>query len=167
MNALMVASSGIQPDVLLINGDLPEVSDPKTWATFRLLIGLPLRITAISEGEDRKKVEQLLAPGVTCLHPPTSDPEVLCRLVRNATAGGVDIHPQFAERFRLDLAGLKSPTTLRVGELWIDLERREVRLRGQSLRLTSLEFSVPAYLARNMGRAVSSAELLEAVGTHP
>jgi DNA-binding response OmpR family regulator len=45
----------------------------------------------------------------------------------------------------------------------IDLESRQVRRAGQEVRLTRLEFELLAYLDRHPGRAISRAELLNAV----
>ncbi|MEW6567986.1 MAG: winged helix-turn-helix domain-containing protein [Chloroflexota bacterium] len=157
------ASAGIHPDVLLFNGDLAEVSDAKTWAMIRGLIPLPLRLVAITEGADPRKLELLLAAGVTCLQPPIFDPDVLRRLVRNPARGTVDHHPRLAERIREYLAGVETPTKLRFSGLWIDLDRGRVSRRGQRVALSPLEFRVLAYLARNRGRVVSTAELLESV----
>jgi DNA-binding response OmpR family regulator len=50
-----------------------------------------------------------------------------------------------------------------VGALLIDLRARRVRRRGEDLHLTSLEFDLLAYLARNAGRVVGYDELLERV----
>lgn len=161
------ACAGAQADVLLINGDLPEAGNLKTWAIVRGLMGLPFRLAAISGGEDPRRLEVLMAAGLAALHPPTLDPEVLRRLVRNAASRTVDFHPRLADRIRQYLAGVETATKLRIGGLWIDLDQGQVSLLGKDLELTPLELSLLAYLARNRGRAVSARELLEGVWHTP
>jgi two-component system KDP operon response regulator KdpE len=49
------------------------------------------------------------------------------------------------------------------GELFIDLARRTVALRGEQIKLTRIEFDILALLAKNAGRVVTSSMLLEQV----
>ena len=50
-----------------------------------------------------------------------------------------------------------------VGDLVIDSDRRQVRRGKREIPLTATEFAFLAHLARNAGRAVSRAELIEQV----
>jgi DNA-binding response OmpR family regulator len=52
---------------------------------------------------------------------------------------------------------------VRFGGLEIDPAARRVRLRGEELALTQLEFSLLAFLARHAGRAFTREELIEHV----
>ncbi|MFS2292607.1 MAG: response regulator transcription factor [Actinomadura sp.] len=54
-----------------------------------------------------------------------------------------------------------------VGELKIDLDRRQAKLGGTVLQLARLEFDMLAFLARNAGRVVSRRELLTQVWRQP
>jgi two-component system KDP operon response regulator KdpE len=49
------------------------------------------------------------------------------------------------------------------GRLLIDLERRQVQLRGESVQLTPTEFRLLSTLLRNVGRVVSHEELIREV----
>jgi DNA-binding response OmpR family regulator len=49
------------------------------------------------------------------------------------------------------------------GELYIDFDKRHVRVRGDSVRLTYVEFEILAALARSPGRVFSRSMLLERV----
>jgi len=49
------------------------------------------------------------------------------------------------------------------GELYIDFDKRHVRVRGDSVRLTYVEFEILAALARAPGRVFSRTQLLERV----
>jgi DNA-binding response OmpR family regulator len=50
-----------------------------------------------------------------------------------------------------------------VGELQVDLRRREVRQRGDAVSLTTREFDLIAFLANNLGLALSRQQLLDGV----
>jgi DNA-binding response OmpR family regulator len=55
------------------------------------------------------------------------------------------------------------PTTLTVGELSLNLVRREVTRAGQKIELQTREFSLLEYLMRQTGKYVSKAQILEHV----
>lgn len=49
------------------------------------------------------------------------------------------------------------------GNLWIDFDAREVRLGGEVVKLSPIEYSLLSHLARNAGRVVAHSALLEKV----
>jgi DNA-binding response OmpR family regulator len=53
--------------------------------------------------------------------------------------------------------------SLRNGEIEIQAARREVKVRGQPVELTALEFDLLLYFAQHPGRVFSRAQLLDAV----
>jgi len=55
------------------------------------------------------------------------------------------------------------PTVLEVGELRVDPARREVRVAGERVGLTSREFALLEYLARHPDRVLTKTELLDHV----
>ena len=57
----------------------------------------------------------------------------------------------------------KEPLRLRVGDLQLDIVRREAYRNNQPLRLTPQEFVLLEYLCRNAGRVVTRAMILEHV----
>lgn len=62
-------------------------------------------------------------------------------------------------RFQLQTAA----TTVRSGDIELNLINREVRQAGVPVRLSSTEFELLAYLVHNRGRVLSRVELLRAV----
>src|SRR5215469_16930053 len=92
--------------------------------------------------------------------------------VRGLRAGGDDyLVKPFAFRemlARVDALARRSGTTvketiLRIGDLEIDLLARVVRRGGQKIELLPREFKLLEYLARNVGKVVSRAMLLQHV----
>ncbi len=58
-----------------------------------------------------------------------------------------------------------NPTSknLRLGQIEIDFERRQVLVKGEVAELTNREFAIVEYLAQNLGRAISRESLFEAL----
>jgi len=54
-------------------------------------------------------------------------------------------------------------STIRVGEIEIDLAQREVRIAGEIKRLTRTEFDIVAFLAQNAGAVVDSSVIINKV----
>lgn len=59
------------------------------------------------------------------------------------------------------------PETLRVGDLTVDTARRTASRGEREIALTAKEYALLVYLARNAGRVVSRAELLQNVWDDP
>ncbi len=71
---------------------------------------------------------------------------------------------QLAARVRAVLrraAGAPDPPVLAVGELEVDLDRHEVRMRGTPVECTAKEFAILATLAAHPGRVFTRSRLLE------
>lgn len=58
---------------------------------------------------------------------------------------------------------LTERNVLRIGDLEVDLDRRELRREGQPVALTPTEFRLMEVLARNAGKAVAETELVREV----
>jgi DNA-binding response OmpR family regulator len=57
----------------------------------------------------------------------------------------------------------RQPEVISAGQVEVDLGRRETRVDGQVVPLTNREFDLLAYLARNLGLALSRRQLLDGV----
>jgi len=107
--------------------------------------GLPVIIlTALREVDQR--VSGLDAGAVDYLVKPFSLEELAARI-----------------RAQLRVADQSPTTTMRAGELEVDLLERAVRCAGEPLRLTTTEFELLVYLMRNQGRVLSREQILRAV----
>lgn len=78
---------------------------------------------------------------------------------------GTAFHPDVVEAALAHYTsmGAGDGTGLQLADLTIDTRRRVAHVRGQTLRLTRLEFDLLAALAEDPGRAFTRDELLEAV----
>ncbi|MBV9473484.1 MAG: response regulator transcription factor, partial [Solirubrobacterales bacterium] len=101
-------------------------------------------LTARTEVEDR--VTGLDAGAVDYLTKPFSLRELAARI-----------------RAQLRVAAQAASTTVRAGELELDLLTREVHRAGKPVRLSTTEFELLAYLMRNPGQVLSREQILRAV----
>jgi two-component system, OmpR family, response regulator len=60
-------------------------------------------------------------------------------------------------------SGVVDPTSLRVGDLFLDMLTREVRRKGEKIELPQLDFALLEYLMRNAGKVVSKTMIMEHV----
>ncbi len=56
--------------------------------------------------------------------------------------------------------GMLAPSTLQVGELFVDFARHEVRVGDRDVKLTPTEFRLLALLARNAGKVLTHRQIL-------
>ncbi len=101
-------------------------------------------LTALSEVEDR--VTGLDAGAVDYLSKPFSLTELAARV-----------------RAQLRVAAQTPQTTLRAGDVEVDLLTREVRRAGELVRLSTTEFELLVHLIRNRGHVLSREQILRAV----
>jgi DNA-binding response OmpR family regulator len=133
-------------DLVVLDMMLPERNGLEVLAELReLRPELPvIALTARGEIEDR--VAGLDAGAVDYLTKPFSLSELAARI-----------------RAQLRVAAQAPTTTLRSGDLEINLLTREVRRGGKRVRLSTTEFELLVYLLRNRGRVLSRELILRAV----
>ena len=107
--------------------------------------GLPV-IVLTARGEVEDRVSGLDAGAVDYLVKPFSVAELAARI-----------------RAQLRVARQSVATTLRNGELELDLLSREVRRAGVRVHLSSTEFELLAYLVHNAGQVLGRDQILRAV----
>ncbi len=134
------------PDLVLLDLMLPRVDGYEVFRRIRERASTPV-IMLTARGEETDRIVGLDLGADDYVTKPFSPREVVARvravLRRSATA---------------DDGG-----PLRRGDLEIDAERREVRLRGALVKLTRKEFDLLYHLASRPGVALSRTQLLEDV----
>jgi two-component system OmpR family response regulator len=145
-DGLFIAGSG-DYDVLVIDRMLPAMDGLAVVRTLRAAgVKAPvLFLTALSGVGDR--VQGLEAGGDDYLVKPFAFAELLARL--NALAR----RPPLSE----------TPTVLRIGDLELDLLKRQVTRGGEPIALQSREFLLLEFLIRHAGQVVTRTMLLEGV----
>jgi len=137
-----------RPDLIILDVMMPGMDGWEVCARIREMSDAPIvMLTAKTDEADKLRGFRL---GVDdYVTKPFSNAELAARvsaiLVRTTAQRAEDV------------------MTFRVGDLEVDMRRREARLHAKQLSLTPTEFRVLAALARRSGEAVSQQELIEEV----
>lgn len=133
-------------DLVVLDMMLPGRSGRDVLAMLRdAKPALPVIVlTALGEVEDR--VAGLDAGAVDYLTKPFSLSELAARI-----------------RAQLRVASQAPPTSVRAGDIEVNLLTREVRRAGRPIRLSTTEFELLVYLVRNRGAVLSREQILAAV----
>jgi two-component system KDP operon response regulator KdpE len=127
-------------DLVLPDGDGVEVAtDIRRWSQVPIVV-----LSAV--GDERQKVRALDAGADDYVTKPFGSEELIARL-------------RAVLRRRSD----DGDSSVRVGELEIDLADRAVRRGGEQVHLTPIEFDLLSQLARHPGRLVTHRQLLQEV----
>lgn len=138
------------PDVVVLDLGLPDLDGRHVLRMIRSVSDLPV-IVATARDDERELVATLRDGADDYVVKPYSAAQLEARIRAVwRRAGGDD-----------------APTVLRVGGLEVDVRGRVVRLDGDALELSRLEFDLLAHLAERPGEVVSRRELLAEVWRQP
>jgi two-component system KDP operon response regulator KdpE len=137
-----------QPAVIVLDLGLPDIDGIEICRKIRTLSEVPI-IVLTADSSDKRKVLALDNGADDYVTKPFSMPELLAR-VRVALRHRKAFH-------RVDA------TVLEVGDLRIDVSRREVNVAGRPVDLTPMEFDFLTLLARYPGRVLTHGAILDAV----
>jgi two-component system, OmpR family, alkaline phosphatase synthesis response regulator PhoP len=146
-NAALALARREQPDLVVLDLNLPGIDGLEVCRTLRRLSDVPIvMLTARAEETDRLIGLELGADDY--ITKPFSPRELVARVraVLRRARGEV-----------------RQPQVLHAGPLEIDLEGHSVRRDGEPLPLTRSEFSLLAVLAQNPGAVFSREQLLERI----
>jgi len=134
-----------QPDIVVLDLGLPDIDGLEVIRRLREWSSIPI-IVISARGLERDKVTALDAGADDYLTKPFGVEELLARLrvaLRHRQAGRSG-----------------APTVFVGGGLQVDLAGHLVRLDGQEVRLTPIEFKLLAVLVRHAGKVVTHRQLL-------
>jgi len=141
-----LASAGLQPpDALILDLVLPDGTGTEVTRELRKWSSAPV-IVLSAVGEEREKVAALDAGADDYVTKPIGIDELLARLravLRRVVPSGEPV--------------------VRVGDLEIDLEKRELRASGKPVHLTPHQFELLRVFARNVGKLLTHRMLLQEV----
>jgi two-component system KDP operon response regulator KdpE len=141
----LAAAAMRPPDAVILDLVLPDGSGTDVARELRTWSSAPV-IVLSAVGDESEKVSALDAGADDYVTKPVGLDELLARL-----------------RAQLRRAGPAGEPVLRVGDLVVDLERREVRVAGAPVHLTPHEFDLLRYLARNEGKLLTHRMILQEV----
>jgi two-component system KDP operon response regulator KdpE len=141
------ATSG--PDLIILDLGLPDIDGVQVARRVREWSSIPI-IVVSARGKEQEKVIALDSGADDYLTKPFGVGELLARvrvaLRRRAAADNETGDPEF-----------------HVGDLHVDLSRREVKVKGQAVHLTPNEFKLLALLVKNAGKVMTHQQLLKEV----
>jgi two-component system KDP operon response regulator KdpE len=146
--ALRLASE-IEPDLVLLDLGLPDIAGVEVCRHLRRWTSNPIIVVTVDDGENRK-IDLLDAGADDYVTKPFSMPELMARV-------------RVALRHRQVLAAVQDPARIEIGDLVVDERAHEVTVGGTPVELTRKEFALLSLLARNAGRVLAHATLLEDV----
>ncbi len=144
----LIEAATRQPDVVVIDLGLPDMDGIDVIRRLREWTNVPV-IVLSARGQERDKVAALDAGADDYVSKPFGAGELLARIrvaLRHAAsaAGGDD-------------------ATFAVGDLQVDLARRQVFVAGKEVRLTPIEYKLLTTLVRHAGKVLTHRQLLKEV----
>lgn len=139
-----------EPDVLLVDGGLPNIEDTTLLTRLRHCTSAPILILARSS--DPRECARLLDAGAMDYIPRPFNIEELMARIRVALRAA---QPREGSQAR--------PGVIQVGRLEIDPAHQQVRENGRPIALSRTEYRLLRALAQHPGMVVSHGQLLERV----
>lgn len=144
-----------RPDLVILDIGLPEMDGWAVLERIRELSEVPVLILTAHDLE-QEKVRGLTSGADDCLTKPFGVAEL-----------GARIQALLRRRPSAAPAAVAEPTTYRDGTLSVDWPAREVRVNGEVVGLTKLEFQLLQTFVRHPGQALSTQQLLDEVWNDP
>jgi two-component system KDP operon response regulator KdpE len=139
-----------QPALILLDLGLPGMDGLEVIRRIRQWTATPILVLS-ARGKEQDKIDALDAGADDYLTKPFSVGELSARMrvaLRHAAQTG---------------SGPTADPVFRCGELAVDLAARRVRLAGQEVHLTPIEFKLLSFLVRHAGKVVTHRQLLKEV----
>ena len=138
------------PDLVITDLAMPNVDGLELCRRLRAISQVPI-IVLSAKGEEKTKVEALDLGADDFVTKPFGIDELFARVrasLRRAKAPPI---------------GEATPTTLDSGDFHVDLESREVTVRGKPIHLTPKEFDLLVYFIKHSGKVLTHRTLLAAL----
>lgn len=147
-------------DLILLDIMLPKVDGLTVCQRLRHTLNVPILILSAKD-EEIDKILGLELGADDYITKPFSVRELIARVKANLRKA--EVAGQQKETVVEEKQNEKAHNIISLGELTIDLDKFEVRVRGEVIDLTLREFEVIKYLANQPGQVVTREILLEKV----
>ncbi|MDF2905832.1 MAG: DNA-binding response regulator KdpE [Herbinix sp.] len=141
-DAIKVTSSH-SPDLILLDLGLPDMDGIQVLKNIREWSNIPI-IVVSARGHEREKVEALDLGADDYITKPFGTSELLARIrtaVRHSQKMKEESHPE-SDR-------------IMVGGLYIDFDKRIVKVDDKDIHLTPIEYKIMVLLSRNVGKVLT------------
>lgn len=145
--AALATARAAKPDLVILDLGLPGIDGLEVTRTMRKWGNIPIIILTARTDETDRIVGLELGADDYVLKP--FSPKELVARVRAV--------------LRRSSQAMTADELITVGDLTIDVPRREVKIKGDEVELTASEFTLLAHIARSPGRVFTRAQLLDAV----
>lgn len=146
-----------KPDLILLDIMLPKVDGLTVCKKLRHTLNVPILILSAKD-EEIDKILGLELGADDYITKPFSVRELMARVKANLRKAEIQVQSTDAIE-----EPKKESILIEVGELSINIEKIEVKVRGKVIDLTLREFEVLKYLANQPGQVVTRETLLEKV----
>jgi two-component system KDP operon response regulator KdpE len=139
-----------RPDLIILDLGLPDMDGLRVARGIRKFATTPILVLS-ARGQERDKIDALDAGADDYVTKPFGVGELLARIrvaLRHAAREGRD--PEDGPVFE-------------VADLRVDLVRRQVRLAGEEVHLTPIEYKILAAMVRHAGRVITHRQLLQEI----
>ena len=147
-----------KPDLVLLDIMLPKMDGLAVCKRIRQTLNIPILMISAKD-EEIDKILGLELGADDYITKPFSIRELMARVKANLRKAEVTENSSMSETDKSQ----SNSNTIVVGELTIDINKFEVKVRGETIDLTLREFEVIKYLANQPGQVVTREVLLEKV----
>jgi len=149
----LVAAATRQPDLVILDLGLPDLDGLEVIRRLREWTATPIVVLS-ARGQERDKIAALDAGADDYVSKPFGVGELLARM-------------RVALRHAMRRPGDPGEATFAVGDLRVDLARRQVAVGGKEVHLTPIEYRLLSALIRYAGKVLTHRQLLTEVwGPH-
>ncbi len=145
-----------KPDLILLDIMLPKVDGLTVCKSLRHTLNVPILILSAKD-EEIDKILGLELGADDYITKPFSVRELMARVKANLRKAEISNQNEETDEER------RANSIIELGELVIDLDKFEAKVRGEVIDLTLREFEVLRYLANQKGQVVTREILLEKV----
>ncbi len=142
----LVQAATLRPDIVILDMGLPDLEGLSVVSQIREWSQVPIIILSV-RGQEQDKVKALDLGADDYLTKPFSMSELMARI-------------RVALRHQ---GNIKDQPVIQVGELYADLSRRLVKVTGNEVHLTPIEYDLLKILLTNAGKVVTHGYLLASI----